>query len=77
MLVSWIWPEGIYSCEIFGSHHRTIFHIFGCGTIVDTLPSGSIVLEEYLALIGNVENPQDLTPKNALVCHPMDLLFVV
>ena len=42
--------------------------------IVDTLPYGSALLEESLAFIGNVADPQEMAPKRALVRHPKDPL---
>ena len=48
--------------------------VFGCNAILDTLPYGSALLEESLAFIGNVEDPQKMAPRHALVRHPKDPL---
>ena len=47
---------------------------FGCGAFVDTLPYGSALFEESLALIENVEDQQKMVFKNTLVRHPKDPL---
>lgn len=41
--------------------------VFACGAIVDTLPCGSILLKETLALMGGIEDQRELAPKGALV----------
>ena len=46
--------------------------VFGCGTIVDTLPYGSILLEESLAFMGSTYNQRDMLPKIGLVRHSKD-----
>ena len=46
--------------------------VFGCGVVVDTLSYGSALLEELLAIMGSVEDPQEMAPKDALVRHFQD-----
>ena len=48
--------------------------VFGCGAIVDTLPYGSVFLEESLAFMGSIDDQRDMAPKDVLVCHPKDSL---
>ena len=48
--------------------------ISGCSAIVDTLPYGSALLEGSLAFMGDVEDPREMAPMNALVRHPKDPL---
>ena len=50
--------------------------VFGCSAIVDTLPYGSALLEESLAFMGDVEDPREMIPRQALVRHPKDLLLL-
>ena len=51
-----------------------LFMVFGCGAIVDTLPYGSALLEESLAIMGSTYDQRDMAPKGALVRHPKDSL---
>ena len=46
--------------------------VFGCNAIVDTLPCGSVLLEESLAFMGNTNDQWDMASKGALVRHPKD-----
>jgi hypothetical protein len=48
--------------------------VFGCSAIVDTLPYGSVLLEELLAFMGDVEDPQEMAFRRVLVRYPKDPL---
>ena len=48
--------------------------VFGCGAIVDTLPYGSTLLEESLAIMGSTDDQRDIAPKGVLVRHPKNSL---
>ena len=48
--------------------------IFGCGVLVDTVPYGSVLLEESLAFMSNAEDSKHVAPTDTLVRHPKDPL---
>ena len=44
--------------------------VFGCGAIVDILPYGSALLEEFLIFMGSIDDQRDMTPKSVLCAIP-------
>lgn len=68
------WRELILFAFATPANIATPCMVFECGATIDTLPCGSILLEEIYAFMNSIKGQREVPPRRALVYHPKDPL---